>query len=246
MPKIGLASSLPNRISFGSSLSFLIIARLKIRVRFALLAARTGPFLDRNHGFSTFEFVTERASLDAFVVTTLDSNLRKPQSYLQRTFGIDVLSGTTRLSRSALAPPKTRQACSQGSPMTDLSPIAPAVQGEEYPPPQALWRLKSASAAMNKADKGDTGLDDEMTWLKRYIIILRKSRMVSQIICKTSPLPLHHSQHKPHSTSIDFFSYIGTEHYAKRIRPQMLTPTDFDLEKDDRADPFYWICFTTT
>jgi len=69
MPKIGLASSLPNRISFGSSLSFLIIARLKIRVRFALLAARTGPFLDRNHGFSTFEFVTERASLDAFVVT---------------------------------------------------------------------------------------------------------------------------------------------------------------------------------
>lgn len=46
----------------------LFIARLRIRVRFALLALRTGPFLDRNHGFSTFEFVTERASLDAFVV----------------------------------------------------------------------------------------------------------------------------------------------------------------------------------
>lgn len=45
------------------------IARLRIRVRFALLAARTGPFLDRNHGFSTFEFVSERASLDASVVT---------------------------------------------------------------------------------------------------------------------------------------------------------------------------------
>lgn len=55
-----------------------------------------------------------------------------------------------------------------------------------------------------------------------------------------------HVQNFFYSTSIDFFSYIGTEHYAKRIRPQMLTPTDFDLEKDDRADRFYWICFTTT
>lgn len=31
---------------------------------------------------------------------------------------------------------------------TDLSPIAPAAQGEEYPLPQALWRLQSASAAI--------------------------------------------------------------------------------------------------
>lgn len=74
---------------------------------------------------------------------------------------------------------------------------------------------------------------------------LRKSIMVSQIVCKTILLTLDHSQYKPHSTSIDFFSYIGTEHYAKRIRPQMLTPIDVDLKKDDRADRFYWICFTT-
>lgn len=62
------------------------IARLKIRVRFALLAARTGPFLDRNHGFSTFEFVTERASLDAFVVTVSKERIAVFLWYKSRLF----------------------------------------------------------------------------------------------------------------------------------------------------------------